>query len=118
VSNERENPANLARTKGRSQLFLLGLMSFLLVATVIGQAYGRSTLEPAPVESARLDTRSVAATSDISASLPPSSAHAGGTQPAPARHFGAEPLLLLLLGSALFCASSGVTMLVSRSKTE
>jgi hypothetical protein len=116
VSNKRDVGAKRARIAGRWQTLLSWALLCAILAAAAAVMFGRSLVGSVGGR-ASLDTRSTVADShDAGTALRASAARQPGTESHASRSFsGTEPLLLLLLGSVLLCASAGVSIFVSRA---
>lgn len=115
MSNVRGSEVDRARSVRLVKLSLVLCALCGALAAVYGPIVGRFAV--AASERATLNQPAVSsdASRPVGASLQASSARAVAAEPSPAlRLTHAEPLLLLVLGSVLFFAASGVSVLVSR----
>jgi hypothetical protein len=97
----------------RVRLLLLLVLVGTLIASVFGSAFERSILAETAFEQSEVQA-AVSAVTPVDASMPQSSARAKVDGPVAFGFAQTEPLLLLLLGSMLFCVAAGISVWVSR----
>jgi hypothetical protein len=113
VSNERAK-GDGAWAARRVRLLLLLVILGTLIASVFGSAFERSILAETVFGQTQVQAVAVGSVPPVDASVPKSGARAKVDSTIAFGLAQAEPLLLLLLGSMLFCVAAGISVWVSR----